>query len=267
MAEATHLLGLPRKHKPKDIQPQGEGSGLDADKVDGLHASELGGGGLHASSHESGGGDLVHFADLEHDEGDAALHDAFTNVPHISQADKDRIHDRQHALSSSQDHTGEITDVQHGVRTLANAHAHGDLSGIGPDDHHAKPVLRTVEGASDTSTTSTSYVDLANMSISFDLTESKKVYVVFMASIVLSKTGEDYARLQILIDDVTEVRCIVGNNREGTANWRYVVAMHTIKTLSAGSHTVKVQWCTQAGNSIMSYAWQNRVLSVLEFGA
>jgi len=45
MAEATHLLGLPLKHKPKDIKPQGAGSGLDADKVDGLHASEIGGGG------------------------------------------------------------------------------------------------------------------------------------------------------------------------------------------------------------------------------
>ena len=42
MAEATHLLGLPVKHKPKDIKPQGTGSGLDADKVDGKHASDLG---------------------------------------------------------------------------------------------------------------------------------------------------------------------------------------------------------------------------------
>jgi len=32
------------KHKPKDIQPQGVGSTLDADKVDGLHASEIGSG-------------------------------------------------------------------------------------------------------------------------------------------------------------------------------------------------------------------------------
>lgn len=35
------------KHKPKEIKPQGVGSTLDADKVDGLHASELGGGGAH----------------------------------------------------------------------------------------------------------------------------------------------------------------------------------------------------------------------------
>jgi len=32
------------KHKPRDIKPQGAGSGLDTDKVDGLHASEIGGG-------------------------------------------------------------------------------------------------------------------------------------------------------------------------------------------------------------------------------
>ena len=40
MAEEFH------KHKPKDIKPQGENSGLDADTVDGKHASELGGGGV-----------------------------------------------------------------------------------------------------------------------------------------------------------------------------------------------------------------------------
>lgn len=43
-AEAIHFLRLPLKHKPADISPQGEGSGLDADTVDGKHASEIGGG-------------------------------------------------------------------------------------------------------------------------------------------------------------------------------------------------------------------------------
>jgi len=133
LAEATHLLGLPLKHKPKDIKPQGAGSGLDADKVDGLHANELGGGGPHASSHEAGGGDKVHFADLEHDEGDTTLHDAFTAAPHISQTDKDKIHDRLHALDSASDHSGVITDAQHGDKTtIPNAH-HSKMHG---DDQH-----------------------------------------------------------------------------------------------------------------------------------
>jgi hypothetical protein len=43
-AEAIHMLKLPLKHKPSDIKPQGHGSGLDADTVDGLHAAELGAG-------------------------------------------------------------------------------------------------------------------------------------------------------------------------------------------------------------------------------
>jgi hypothetical protein len=41
MAEATHLLGVPVKHKPSDITPQGSGSGLNSDMVDGCHAGLL----------------------------------------------------------------------------------------------------------------------------------------------------------------------------------------------------------------------------------
>jgi len=36
------------------------------------------------------------------------------------------------------DHTGEITDANHGVRTKANAHAHTHLSGVTADLHHAQ---------------------------------------------------------------------------------------------------------------------------------
>lgn len=71
MAEATHLLGLPLKHKRKDIKD----------------------------------------------------HDTFTGTPHISQSEKDKIHDRLHALDSTLDHSGVITDGQHGSR---GAGLHGD---------------------------------------------------------------------------------------------------------------------------------------------
>ncbi len=40
-AESIHLLNLPLKHRPADISPQGTGSGLDADKLDGLHANQI----------------------------------------------------------------------------------------------------------------------------------------------------------------------------------------------------------------------------------
>ncbi len=57
MSEA-HLLRLPLKHKPKDISPQGHQSGLDADKLDGLHASEIQTQpGPHVATHAKGGVD------------------------------------------------------------------------------------------------------------------------------------------------------------------------------------------------------------------
>ncbi|MEM3463620.1 MAG: hypothetical protein QXL91_02030 [Candidatus Bathyarchaeia archaeon] len=54
----THLLKLPIKHKPSDIHPQGHNSGLNADKLDGLHASEIQSQpGPHVSTHAKGGTD------------------------------------------------------------------------------------------------------------------------------------------------------------------------------------------------------------------
>lgn len=35
----------------------------------------------------------------------------------------------------NKDHTGEISDANHGVRTLVNAHSHLDLSNVNPDQH------------------------------------------------------------------------------------------------------------------------------------
>lgn len=63
-----------------------------------------------------------------------------TQVSHanLTNVTADQHHARQHALNSAADHTGTITDAQHGVRTLVNAHAHGNLSGIGVNDHHAQ---------------------------------------------------------------------------------------------------------------------------------
>ena len=59
---------------------------------------------------------------------DIATHAALPDVHHA----------KQHALDSAPDHTGNITDAQHGVRALANAHAHSNLSGIGANDHHTE---------------------------------------------------------------------------------------------------------------------------------
>lgn len=43
-----------------------------------------------------------------------------------------------HAISSALVHSGVITDTQHGVRTLADAHAHSAMSGLTANNHHAE---------------------------------------------------------------------------------------------------------------------------------
>ena len=123
------------------IQPeQIEKRGLDADTVDGKHAKDLikkvaymgggegpsGPGGPHGRSHETGGEDKVYFSALEHTDADVTTHDNLTATPHISQTDKDKIHERQHALDSPDDHSGVINDSQHGAKSTI------------PDAHHAR---------------------------------------------------------------------------------------------------------------------------------
>ena len=124
------------KIKPEQIEKRG----LDADMVDGKHAKDLikrvvymgggegssGPGGPHGRSHETGGEDKVYFSALEHTEADVTTHDNLTATPHISQTDKDKIHERQHALDSPDDHSGVINDSQHGAQTTI------------PDAHHPR---------------------------------------------------------------------------------------------------------------------------------
>ncbi|MBA7658704.1 hypothetical protein ES703_66663 [subsurface metagenome] len=69
-------------------------------------------------------------------------------------------HDRQHALNSAADHTGAITDAQHGVRTTANAHAHSHLSGVTSDLHHAQS--HNIASHSDTTATGAELEELTD---------------------------------------------------------------------------------------------------------
>jgi len=291
LAEATHLLGLPRKHKPKEIQPQGEGSGLDADKVDGLHASEIGGGGPHASSHETGGGDLVHFADLEHDEGDLTLHDALTTTPHISQAEKDKIHDRLHTLSSALDHSGIITDAQHGDKTtIPNAHhaqlhqashqsggsdalpwgSGGGLDADKLDGKHLSEIghqALTAIGTTNVSTSSTEFVDMPGMSITIT-TGNNPVLILFSFSGFVDGYWGDF---QLLLDGSVLSKAKHGEDYSPRSIGVSVTFMR-LQTLSAGSHTIKVQWrVSNAGrtlyNNVSAGNWFHRELTVIELKA
>jgi len=63
--------------------------------------------------------------------GGVSDHDDLTNVT------PNQHHNQVHAIDGA-DHTGSISDTQHGIITEANAHAHNDLSGVTSDQHHAE---------------------------------------------------------------------------------------------------------------------------------
>jgi hypothetical protein len=157
------------KIKPEQIQRKG----LDADTVDGKHAKDLvkrlitGGAGAHARLHETGGADKVYFAALEHTSEDPTTHDNLTSTPHISQAEKDQIHPKEHT------HDGvDVSKVDH---TL--------LSNVQPDQHHSKlhasshlkdgddvlgHVIALKFGAEGAATTSLDYVTIADSDIAIN---------------------------------------------------------------------------------------------------
>lgn len=71
---------------------------------------------------------------------DLALADLATRAhADLSDAPADAHQARQHALSAAADHTGEITDAQHGARTIASGHLHSALASLGSPvtDHTA----------------------------------------------------------------------------------------------------------------------------------
>lgn len=170
MAEATHLLGLPVKHKPGDIKPQGAGSGLDADKVDGKHANDLG-------------------------------HQALT-----------------------------------------------------------------ANGTTDASTTSTNFVDMPDMSITIT-TGANPILILFSAACELIKaaTGYTYGYFRLKIDSDNYNIGAYGQEADRTHN--FAVVLSKLITLSAGEHTIKVQWKARSGNTLRNWAnlgSVHRSLTVLE---
>jgi hypothetical protein len=103
------------------------------------------------------------------------------------------------------------------------------------------------------STTSTSFVDLAGSSetIAVPAGETARIYVVFSAESSCSGGGANqrFCGVRIVVDG-NELNPAAGNDfafdstdvgDEGTASWESHAIVRSSETLSAGSHTVKVQ--------------------------
>lgn len=120
-------------------------------------------------------------------------------------------------------------------------------------------------GASDISTTSTTMVDMTNMSITLT-TGANPVEIHFSAG-VGHDTNSGVCKFQLVIDG-TPVANTLTEIRTPTNSTGPAVHLMWIQTMTAGEHTFKVQWCVSAGTGYnrASTGTEHRILSVKEFG-
>lgn len=112
---------------------------------------------------------------------------------------------------------------------------------------------------SNSTTTSTSYVDLAEMTITLT-TGANPVLVVFSSTFAHDSSGESTFVI-VDIDGVSKTE----SAREwirGTTNTRSILSTSWLSTVTAASHTWKIQWKTTAG--VATAFITNRTMQVIE---
>lgn len=117
-------------------------------------------------------------------------------------------------------------------------------------------------GTTDISTASSSYVDMADMSITFTLKQKKDVVIFFNAPIRSTVAVGMFVELQVdsVSKDVTE-------RLNNTSYFTLQTSMCWKENLTAGSHTVNIRWKTDGGTATQGGSVGNRTLQVLELGA
>jgi len=137
------------------------------------------------------------------------------------------------------------------------------------DDIAANAITQivTVEGTTDATTTSTSLVDMPDMSLTIT-TGNNPVLILFTAIIMNAKSAAGGVNAVLFIDG-TRVLC-QGFYDSSSYSHAAAVAAHYVTTLAAGTHTIKIQWRVVGSGTARQWpeTWaegQKRVLSVIEF--
>jgi len=162
--------------------------------------------------------------------------------------DPDAHHDRQHALSSALDHTGGITDAQHGERTKADAHAHAHLSGVGANDHHVRYTDVEALAAARGVITSGSYTgnNSVNRAIPHGLGVTPKIVMITVRD-TTAMFGNFY-RIHGGIARIYYVGAVGGNARgrnfavTAPSSTNFYVGNATDYTTSANERTIVYDW-------------------------
>jgi hypothetical protein len=122
-----------------------------------------------------------------------------------------------------------------------------------------KVSFAVTNGNESTSTTSTTHVDLAPLSVTFSIGgDSNTCLKVDLASMTYSAAGGPIF-MRVLVDGVElapgEVQMSGDDDEDGDGRWsRSHAASFYSKSVAPGSHTVKVQWRSYDGSSVTAHA-------------
>lgn len=113
-------------------------------------------------------------------------------------------------------------------------------------------------------TTSTTFVDVPSMTVTVTTAVSDLLILVDIPGI--NNTSSDFSvNFQILVDGVKQGSMV---EHENNSAYVWSSSLHSVVSVAAGSHTIKVQWSVQGGtgtiNSAQSTVLGNRTLSVVE---
>ena len=132
----------------------------------------------------------------------------------------------------------------------------GDQSWASPSVS-AHQSSQTTATTSEPSTTSTTYVDLTEMSITLT-TDANPVFIIFTGVFYHSAAG-GMLYLVIDIDGTDYIPKAIAASAAGT---QVESSTAFLKTMTAGSHTFKIQWKTASG--ILTSQGTERIMQVIE---
>ena len=105
----------------------------------------------------------------------------------------------------------------------------------------------TVSSATSESTTSTSYVDLPGTSLTIDTGVSNLLILATIPSVL---SGADMAVSFRILLDGTQVGGTTEEEQDGATV--FTASLHALAPVSAGTHTIKIQWAVQAGTAYLN---------------
>ncbi len=127
--------------------------------------------------------------------------------------------------------------------------------------------IQTLSPTTDISTTSTAFVDMPGMSIT--LTTKASILLIFWNT-QFHNTGIGWVNIETLLDGL-RVGPTYGGTYSASGSNANSVGGHTVVTVAAGTHTVKLRWRVTGTPTVYNYPntfsdYYGRTLTVIEVG-